>query len=1520
MDIKLISNENTIVEKIIHISDIHIRLYQRMKEYKHCFRQLYEKIETDFQNVNAIIVITGDIVHCKNELSPECDMATFDFLNSLSKLKPTIIIAGNHDALLNNRNRIDTLSSILHQRNTVDLFYLRDTGIYSFENITFYVDSLLDDKIIDMTTPTMSSCDYHIGLYHGGIQGWRNVKGYVSEHGEKYVEDFAGMDYVLLGDIHMMQYMSRKKPITAYSGSLISQDFGETDVNHGMLIWDLPRKTQQFIPIDNPYRFQDVYILPNSTLKTDGKVSSVSDVVVAPYGQIKVFGTVDEIYSKTVLLQLQSRYKEANFHFHSTKVSSSNPGEEPGEESNLLDEMKLVEKYISDFAPPSTRQEILQIIQSEWRDQENANCSILWEIRALEFSNLFGYGADNKIDFTKTGRDKCTIGIFGSNSVGKSTIIDIISLLLFDKVTRLSHGQTIPKEVIHFEETDAFGKITISIGSDFYMIEKKYKRLSSMKIKLTTKFYHMKNNEKVELTGEQRKKTNAVIEQIIGKYDIFIYINSYLQQREQSFRDMIPSMRKKFLNELYGYQWFTDLERKRKDILRDLETRFKLLSHDMSKEHDASASSNIESLKVQIQAMEDTISDVRKSLQEITKEKESLLLKLHFTEDTYFQKKTELDKEQADTRENLEQNKKLYEKSLTFIETWKDHFLTENVSIAESCPIYQQWSPNKTTCDKWNLYFDTFKSFLGKSDDYAEVIRTKLKQILKDFHAAPITYCKQTLQLFDVRNKDKLLIRYQQLCANSGDFVHKMKQLYNNLQLPIDSVKNPKFYETKKQEFATKLALTEKQLEEHEIYLREYETLLPFFQTEHVQSFIEKHLEFQSNSIFKSLSPFFDGTVNRWKKSEKIFTTFRKEKVKDIREQLLECSSEIDNVEAARSELSKGRSVSRKEYENALQTIQKPPFQCVNCSFEWTDEHSERFQEYENLQGTLYFLKTEIKMIMDSVQDVTFQPNPKCQICLNNKQYKIKVARLNKVKQKEQELHEIHKKERSIKKYFQNLFHKSMDVHFSQNCPVHDARLFKKRILEKEHCKRTVEKESTIHRLAVETIQNYENRVSYEKVTQTLQSLRDFQKSLQHEYDKLMEYMENYELYVYLQTQWKWYTLLQVDMETLREKYNSYTNDYSTIQSETKSLQQELSEIKSDQLRFSKIWENDTETMKEIEAIEKEIDLKEKLEKWIYHHEQKRLHHEQQSQCETIQKLEKEQSQFSYYQKNAQSFHLLDRHWRDSTLWDIDPIQLSGELKESQRIVDKDKETTLHMELYEKSILEKRNNLSRQWELDQSTLLQIQALEKKRTEMASNLEMKEHTRLFKILELEKLQQNLERFHEKQTELYNLQRQKDCEATLCKVLDKDGLPLFLLKQKMEDMQSLMNELIAPFLPKKKIRFFIDQKTIEFGIVSDSEPDKLCTYFGGMESFIIELVVKLTFSKFSILPRSNFFIIDEGISVLDQQNVSNICFLFNFLSSLVTNVLLISHLPQIQDFVDKSIHISKHQNKSHVSFCT
>jgi hypothetical protein len=55
--------------------------------------------------------------------------------------------------------------------------------------------------------------------------------------------------------------------------------------------------------------------------------------------------------------------------------------------------------------------------------------NINWKLKKFEFSNLFSYGEDNVVDFTKLNG---MIGLFAPNASGKSALLDSLCFNLFD--------------------------------------------------------------------------------------------------------------------------------------------------------------------------------------------------------------------------------------------------------------------------------------------------------------------------------------------------------------------------------------------------------------------------------------------------------------------------------------------------------------------------------------------------------------------------------------------------------------------------------------------------------------------------------------------------------------------------------------------------------------------------------------------------------------------------------------------------------------------------------------------------------------------------------------------------------------------------------------------------------------------------------------------------------------------------------------------------------------------------------
>ena len=96
------------IDKIYHIADVHIRNLKRHKEYREVFSQLYGYILSTMGK-NDVIYIAGDIVHAKTDMSPEVVDLTQEFFCKLADLLPTIVIPGNHDANLNNKDKVSQL-------------------------------------------------------------------------------------------------------------------------------------------------------------------------------------------------------------------------------------------------------------------------------------------------------------------------------------------------------------------------------------------------------------------------------------------------------------------------------------------------------------------------------------------------------------------------------------------------------------------------------------------------------------------------------------------------------------------------------------------------------------------------------------------------------------------------------------------------------------------------------------------------------------------------------------------------------------------------------------------------------------------------------------------------------------------------------------------------------------------------------------------------------------------------------------------------------------------------------------------------------------------------------------------------------------------------------------------------------------------------------------------------------------------------------------------------------------------
>jgi DNA repair exonuclease SbcCD ATPase subunit len=539
------------VEKIYHLSDLHIRNLKRHKEYREVFQKFFDNVDAD--NIeNSIIYIAGDIAHAKTEMSPELVREISWFLTECANRKHTFLITGNHDCNLNNNYRLDVLTPIIENLNNDRIHYLRDTGTYNFANLTFVVYSILDKKENWPKADTIIG-DTKICLFHGPVNLAQTDIGYTVSSNSFTTDMFDGFDMTMLGDIHKRQTLGSNT--IAYAGSLLQQNHGETLDKHGYLLWDVESRTFEEVDIQNDYGFY--------TLDVDnGVVPTVSDMPAKPRLRVRISNT-DPTQVKRALTEIKKKYKVEEFTV--TRVDTISR-QKAGNYSNQLAigdvkdvefQNALIKEYLERQFPidDETIDKIQQInrdVNTKLVDDDTVP-NIQWIPKTFEFSNMFSYGEGNKIRFDNA---KGMVGVFAPNASGKSSLFDAISFCIFDKTSRTY----LAKNILNNRKSNFYCKLNFQIDGVDYFIERTAKLISKGKsVKVDVNFWREDAGVITSLNGEQRRDTNSIIQQYLGTYDDFVLTTLSLQGNNSLFIDKSQSERKEILAQFMGVDIFDKL-------------------------------------------------------------------------------------------------------------------------------------------------------------------------------------------------------------------------------------------------------------------------------------------------------------------------------------------------------------------------------------------------------------------------------------------------------------------------------------------------------------------------------------------------------------------------------------------------------------------------------------------------------------------------------------------------------------------------------------------------------------------------------------------------------------------------------------------------------------------------------------------------------------------------------------------------------------------------------------------------
>jgi DNA repair exonuclease SbcCD ATPase subunit len=146
--------------------------------------------------------------------------------------------------------------------------------------------------------------------------------------------------------------------------------------------------------------------------------------------------------------------------------------------------------------------------------------------------------------------------------------------------------------------------------------------------------------------------------------------------------------------------------------------------------------------------------------------------------------------------------------------------------------------------------------------------------------------------------------------------------------------------------------------------------------------------------------------------------------------------------------------------------------------------------------------------------------------------------------------------------------------------------------------------------------------------------------------------------------------------------------------------------------------------------------------------------------------------------------------------------------------------------------------------------------------------------------------------------------------------RDGIPYELMARAIPAIESEINNILTQIV-EFTISLEVDGKNIVGKLNYDHERIWPLENSSGMERFISSLAIRVALLNASNLPKPNFMIIDEGLGVLDAENLSSMGTMFSILKSQFDFLIVISHLDTARDMVDKVIEIKREDGWSYIN---
>lgn len=584
------------INKIIQISDIHIRSgderISRFHEYKIVFENLFAHISSieEILDETAVIVITGDTFHHKCKIESPGILLFNTLISRLSNLAPTYIILGNHDFKQDQSISIDFLEAFLKKEfNSLNkVVYLKETGLYQAGNIGFGVVSVKDslnlgsgsgivDDLIEFPEPNFSSeVITKVALFHGTLclSKFNNSRDARTGFAWDWID--IGYDFALLGDIHKYQTFKKDSGmIAAYSGSLLQQNFGEDLRGHGIIEWNLYKVDKiKFIEIANEFGYMKLNFCNDEWYYENNKIESI---------------LYWKFFPKNVRIRLIGRYKQENRNVLEDLLQNKKINyliEEDciinvknSKETSTLDIVSyesindyMISNKVDSYRGPSINMfdlnidnlgnELNNLIlkkEAEFKKEyekyeqfiESFRSNVAFKLEYIEWSGLLCYNSKNWFDFKKNYQRINLLS--GKNGSGKTSFLEVINIGLFGKSIPSRKAKSQLNSIITKNKSKSevsYVEIHFFYSNDNFVIRRVFDNDGKPKQKGSGLFKMIDKKFVKEFSDISR--LNVWIANNLGDQDTFLMTNMLTQYNDNDVLLMSQKEQREHLEKMVG--------------------------------------------------------------------------------------------------------------------------------------------------------------------------------------------------------------------------------------------------------------------------------------------------------------------------------------------------------------------------------------------------------------------------------------------------------------------------------------------------------------------------------------------------------------------------------------------------------------------------------------------------------------------------------------------------------------------------------------------------------------------------------------------------------------------------------------------------------------------------------------------------------------------------------------------------------------------------------------------------------